>query len=172
MYQILIVSATGQQGRATIDALYRSSPSTHQCTIIALTRSASSSKAQSLQTTYPNLLLTSGDTSNPLPIFASHPQITSIFLLTPPPDDEAQALPIIITAPAPPSNVTQVIFSSVDRGGTASSCRTPTSVPHFAAKYAIELYLRQKLRSGTHCVVDTEADGCSWTRTTPACSGR
>ncbi|RBA10472.1 hypothetical protein FPRO05_05061 [Fusarium proliferatum] len=142
---ILIVGATGQQGKATIDALYKaldSSPGHEDTRILALTRSTESSKAQSLQAEYPVIILVKGDTQTPQPIFDQHPTISSIFVVTVPPNDEAQALPLIEAATSHPS-VDHIVFSSVDRGGDEVSWSQPTEIPHFAAKHRIELRLRE-----------------------------
>ncbi|KAF5579154.1 hypothetical protein FPANT_9727 [Fusarium pseudoanthophilum] len=142
---ILIVGATGQQGKATIDALYKTlgDSSGHEDTrILALTRSVGSPKAQSLQEKYPAITLVQGDTQRPELIFEQHPSISSIFVVTVPPNDEAQALPLIEVASSHAS-VDHVVFSSVDRGGDEASWSQPTDIPHFAAKHRIELRLRE-----------------------------
>lgn len=142
---ILIVGATGQQGKATIDALYKtlsSSPGHEDTRVLALTRSIESPKAQSLQAEYPAITLVQGDTQTPQPIFDQHPTISSIFVVTVPPNDEAQALPLIEAASSHPS-VDHIVFSSVDRGGDETSWSQPTEIPHFAAKHRIELRLRE-----------------------------
>lgn len=141
---ILIVGATGQQGKATIDALYQTkklSPA-HQFRILALTRSTASPKAKALKSTYPDIILVQGDTQTPEHIFNTYPSISSIFLVTVPPDDEAQALPLIQAAVSSPQ-FDHFVFSSVDRGGDTASWSQPTQVPHFSAKHRVELYLRQ-----------------------------
>lgn len=140
---ILVVGATGQQGKAVIDALQKSPSHQPPIQILALTRSASSPKSQALRASYPDIILVEGDTRNPEPIFAAHPNITSVFLVTVPPNDEEQALPFIEVALAPGTEVDHVVFSSVDRGGGVASWTVPTEVPHFAAKHRIELRLRQ-----------------------------
>ncbi|VUC26665.1 unnamed protein product [Clonostachys rosea] len=141
---ILIVGATGQQGKATIDALYQAKDSSpaHQFRILALTRSTASPKAQALKSTYPDIILVQGDTQTPEPIFKAYPSISSVFLVTVPPNDEAQALPLIQAAVSSPQ-FDHFVFSSVDRGGDSASWSRPTQVPHFAAKHRVELNLRQ-----------------------------
>ena len=147
---ILVVGATGQQGRATIDALFSSpsySPSSIE--VLALTRSATSPKSTALQAAYPDIILVEGDSRNPAPIFTGHPSISSVFVVTVPPNDEEQGLPLIEAAAAPESQVDHIVFSSVDRGGNEASWDTPTKVPHFAAKHRIEIRLRE-LCKGTN----------------------
>lgn len=140
---ILIIGATGQQGKATIDALYATAPHNPPLRILALTRSAASPKAQTLQTAHPDIVLVEGETSNPAPIFTAFPNIRSVFLVTVPPNDELQALPFIEAAVAPTTQVDHIVFTSVDRGGNEISWGQPTEIPHFAAKHRIELRLRQ-----------------------------
>ncbi|KAF6817337.1 NmrA-like family protein [Colletotrichum sojae] len=135
--KILIVGATGRTGSATISALL-SHPTPPA--ILALTRSPSSPKSQALLAAHPSVTLVQGDPTNPEPVFAAHRDIAAVYLVTVPPDDEAQALPLIaaaISAKAP-----HVVFSSVDRGGDEASWDNPTPVPHFAAKHRVELRLR------------------------------
>ncbi|KAF5608283.1 uncharacterized protein FSUBG_4819 [Fusarium subglutinans] len=130
---ILIVGATGQQGKATVDALYK--------TLGALL----AMKISALQTEYPSITLVQGDTQTPRSIFEQHPSISSVFIVTVPPNDEAQALPLIEVASSHAS-VDHIVFSSVDRGGDEVSWSQPTEVPHFAAKHRIELRLRESCK--------------------------
>ena len=142
---ILVVGATGQQGRATIDALSKTlakSPQHQNFRILALTRSISSPRSQTFQSEYPDITLVQGDTQAPQPIFEQYPSISSLFIVTVPPNDEAQAIPLIEAATASPQ-VDHIVFSSVDRGGDIASWSQPTEVPHFAAKHRIELRLRE-----------------------------
>ncbi|KAF5618661.1 hypothetical protein F52700_12181 [Fusarium sp. NRRL 52700] len=142
---VLIVGATGQQGKATIDALFKTlnkSAFQQDINILALTRSITSPRAQALKTEYPSITLVQGDTQTPQPIFEQHPSISSIFVVTVPPNDEAQALPLVEAASSHPS-VDHIVFSSVDRGGDEVSWSQPTEIPHFAAKHRIELRLRE-----------------------------
>lgn len=143
---ILITGATGQQGRATIHALYRTLENTQQLDetrILALTRSISSEKSRALRSKYPSLVLVQGDPQSPQQIFEDHPSISSVFVVTVPPNDEALGLPLIEAATAAESQVNHIVFTSVDRGGDTASWSQPTNVPHFAAKHRIELRLRQ-----------------------------
>ncbi|KAM0301518.1 hypothetical protein ACHAPM_005748 [Fusarium culmorum] len=142
---ILIVGATGQQGRATIIALFNTlkhSPQ-HNTRILALTRSVSSPKSLALHSQYPDIILVEGNTQTPKPIFEKFPSIASVFIVTVPPDDEAQAIPLIEEATSEASQVDHIVFSSVDRGGDEVSWSQPTEIPHFAAKYRIEHKLRE-----------------------------
>lgn len=140
---ILIVGATGQQGRSVIDTLTASAHCRPAPRILALTRTATSARSQALQVAYPDIVLVEGDTRNPRPIFATNPDISSVFLVTVPPNDEEQAFPFIEAAVASSTKVDHIVFSSVDRGGDLASWSRPTEVPHFAAKHRIELQLRR-----------------------------
>ncbi|ORY64492.1 uncharacterized protein BCR38DRAFT_435285 [Pseudomassariella vexata] len=145
----LIVGATGQQGSSVLSALskllslssFSSSPAPK---ILALTRSAKSAKAQTLTTKYPQLNITvvEGDVKDPTPIFEAHPGINSVFAYTKPPNEEPQAIPLIDAAAA--AGLSQIVFSSVERGGDKRSWDNPTDVPHFLQKHNIELHLKQK----------------------------
>ncbi|OBR10966.1 NmrA-like family protein [Colletotrichum higginsianum IMI 349063] len=138
--KILVVGATGRTGSATISAL-ASLP--RAPAILALTRSPSSPKAQSLLA-YPSVTLVQGAPTDPAPIFAAHGPISAVYLVTVPPADEAQAAALVDAAIA--HRVPHIVFSSVDRGGDEASWGNPTAVPHFAAKHHAELYLRDRTR--------------------------
>ncbi|KAI2463522.1 NAD(P)-binding protein [Annulohypoxylon bovei var. microspora] len=155
---ILVVGATGQQGGFVLEELANllsSLPSEAKPTvnILALTRSASSPKAQALPSRYPSLHLkvVEGDTRNPDPIFDAYPEIDTVFSYTTPPDEEPQANLLIDSAAAhirkdakhsSHAKKIHIVFSSVDRGGEPKSWDTPTDVPHFREKHNIELHLR------------------------------
>ncbi|KAH9908192.1 NAD(P)-binding protein [Xylariomycetidae sp. FL2044] len=163
--KILVVGATGKQGSAVLSQLAAqissasssssSSPSSSTPAppkILALTRSSASAKAQALLTSYPtlDLDLVEGNNKDPGPIFAAHPDITSVFSYTTPPaeDEEAQAT-ALIDAAAASDRCAHFVFSSVDRGGDARSWESPTDVPHFASKHRIELHLRSVCERST-----------------------
>lgn len=147
--QILIVGATGQQGSATIAALNDLSLPAHPPTILALTRSATSIKAQALLARFPDITLVEGDSRDPEPLLKMHPNIDSIFLVTVPPKEEEQSLDLITGAVA--HGVSHIVFSSVDRGGDSASWENPTNVPHFASKHRIELHLRDQSKNTKTC---------------------
>ncbi|KAK8134144.1 hypothetical protein PG984_006156 [Apiospora sp. TS-2023a] len=126
----LIVGATGQQGGAVLTA-------------ISKLLSESSSAAATTPPAPQDPRLNAGDTKDPAPIFAAHPGITSVFLYTTPPDEAAQALPLLDHVFSSDSNKVQhIVFSSVDRGGDAASWENPTEIAHFKSKHEIELRLR------------------------------
>ncbi|CAI6338678.1 unnamed protein product [Periconia digitata] len=137
---VLVVGATGKQGHATIAALEASARQTPPVRILALTRSSKSIQAQNLISEFPEIDIVEGNVSQPEPIFDAYPNITSIFLVTVPPNDEQQALPMINAAIS--RNIPHIVFGSVDRGGDTLSWTNETTVPHFAAKHRIELHLR------------------------------
>ncbi|KAI2783277.1 NAD(P)-binding protein [Daldinia loculata] len=145
---ILVVGATGQQGGSVLAELSRQLSTTPEAKVkvLALTRTASSPKAQALPSKYPSLDLSvvEGDAQHPEPIFKAHPDIDTVFSYTTPPDEEPQATHLIdaACAHATPEKPTHFVFSSVDRGGEPKSWDTPTDVPHFAQKHNVELHLR------------------------------
>jgi uncharacterized protein YbjT (DUF2867 family) len=154
---ILVVGATGQQGGAVLSELsYLASASPESLTnlkILALTRKASSPKAQSLVSRYGktlNLEVVEGDTRNPEPLFAAHKDIDAIFSYTTPPAEEAQALDLITAAAA--HGVEHFVFSSVDRGGDEKSWENPTDVPHFVSKHNSESFHFCSPTSHVECV--------------------
>ena len=112
---ILTVGATGQQGKATIDAIFKTYRQS-DVRIIALTRSITSPKSQALHSQYPDIILVEGNTQTPKPIFEQYPSIASVFIVTVPPDDEAQVITLIEEATSKTSQVDHIVFSSVDRG--------------------------------------------------------
>ncbi|KIW50729.1 hypothetical protein PV05_09517 [Exophiala xenobiotica] len=140
-YVLLIVGATGQQGQAVIAALHNFPAKRSPVRILALTRSVSSPKSKALQEKYPEITLVEGNMKSPGPLFQTTQNISAIFLVTVPGHEEAQAIPLIDAATTPDSKVQHIVFSSVDRGGDQASWTNPTTVPHFASKHRIELYL-------------------------------
>ncbi|KAG7285913.1 hypothetical protein NEMBOFW57_008209 [Staphylotrichum longicolle] len=116
---------------------------------------ATGQQALALKKKFSNITLVEGDTRAPGPVFDAHPDIQSIFLVTAPPEEESQALPLISIASKESSKVDHIVFSSVDRGGDDISWSSSTTVQHFAAKHRIELYLRD--------VCEKSANGIRWT---------
>ncbi|KAI1205042.1 NAD(P)-binding protein [Annulohypoxylon truncatum] len=145
---ILVVGATGQQGGFVLSelaTLLSSKPPSTDINVLALTRTASSPKAQALASKYPSLRLkvVEGDTRNPGPIFEAHPQIDAVFSYTTPPDEEPQAKFLVDAAAAQPRKI-HFVFSSVDRGGEPESWDSPTDIPHFREKHNVEVHLKAK----------------------------
>lgn len=143
LQKILITGATGQQGRATINALLSNS---WPGQILALSRNSKSARAKELALK-PGVTVIQGNPSSPGPLFAAHPDINSIFLVTAfaygrVNKEEMQAVPMIDAALK--AGVKHLIFASVDRGGDTRSDENPTLVPHFSSKHRIEALLREK----------------------------
>ncbi|KAI1097818.1 NAD(P)-binding protein [Jackrogersella minutella] len=159
---ILVIGATGQQGGFVLAELSNllSNPTptetkaTPKVKVLALTRSASSPKAQALPSKHPSLDLAvvEGDTRTPGPIFAAHPDIDAVFSYTTPPDEEPQATHLVDAAAAHvrehPGQRIHFVFSSVDRGGEPESWDAPTDIPHFAQKHNVEVHLRVAADAG------------------------
>ena len=140
--KLLITGATGKQGGFAIKALRdRNAP----FDILALTRNAQSSGAKALSA-QSNVTVVEGDSMNPAPIFEAHKPIYGVFCMTTfakEGDEERQARPLIDEAIK--NNVEHFVFTSVDRGGPATSETTPTDIPHFASKHRIEKYLKEQI---------------------------
>lgn len=140
--KLLVVGATGKQGGAVIDALLaRSAP----FEILALTRNASSAKAQSLASK-PNVKIVEGDENSAAAIFDAHKPIYGVFLVTMVAKgdaEEKQAKPFIDEAIK--NGVEHFVFTSVERGGPIKSDTDPTNIPHFITKHNIEVYLKEQI---------------------------
>jgi len=143
---ILVTGATGKQGGAVIDALLESKG---QFQILALTRNASSAKAQSLASR-PNITVVVGNPAKPAPIFDAHKSIYGVFSVTmvggKEGQEEAQAYQLIDESVK--NGVEHFVFTSVDRGGPGRSEQNITNIPHFASKHRIEEYLKEKTKDG------------------------
>jgi uncharacterized protein YbjT (DUF2867 family) len=157
--RILVTGATGKQGGSLINSLL-SSPSATSLNIFAVTRNASSPASLALAAR--KITLIEGDiATSSASIFSKVNDVTkgqpldAAFLVTvptppkpfgpKPPSEEEQALPFIDAAAA--SGVKHLVFTSVDRG--VNSDTDPTVIPHFAAKYRIEEYLKKKSKDST-----------------------
>ncbi|KAI1760484.1 NAD(P)-binding protein [Hypoxylon sp. FL1150] len=151
---ILVIGATGKQGGSVLTELAHLLPTLSpqpRIKVLALTRAASSPKAQALPRQHPTLDLevVEGDSRDPAPLFAAHPDITAVFSYTTPPDEEPQAAALVDAAAAharsrgPGQEKLHFVFSSVDRGGEEKSWGDPTDVEHFLQKHNVELRLRK-----------------------------
>ena len=142
---ILVTGATGKQGGAVVNALLDSN-----FEILALTRNAASQSAQKLAQKSPKIKLVTGNLdaldevfnaaqkATKLPIWGvfsvqvaigdGHTTIT----------EERQGKALIDASLK--YGVKRFVYSSVDRGGAASES-SPTTVPHFKSKHAIEQHL-------------------------------
>lgn len=149
---ILVTTATGKQGSAAIRALLKlpNPPST----ILALTRSASSSGAQKLASTSPSIKLVEGNQGNVPAIFEAAKKIVDqpiwgVYSIQLPQgmdvaNEEAEGKSLIDESLS--HGVKHFVYSSVDRGGTEKSWSNPTNIPHFRTKHNIELHLREKAK--------------------------
>jgi len=147
LQNILVVGATGKQGRAVVNALLKNPNNAPH--ILALTRNPDSANAQSLLSAFKDgqVELVKGDTGEPKAIFEGRPKdsIDGIFIVTVMQQklsEEQQAIPLIDTAVD--HGVKHIVFTSVERGGNEKSWTNPTTVPHFKAKHNVEIYLRDK----------------------------
>lgn len=139
---VLVTGATGKQGGAVLKSLLAANTPTPQFSIIALTRSLTSAKAQSLAS-LPNVTTLQGDLNDCAAIFA---QLTTplwgVFSVQTPekPAVEEQQGKDLVDA-AVKANVSFFVYSSVDRGGDGVSENEPTIIPHFISKHNIEKHL-------------------------------
>ncbi|KAI5459110.1 hypothetical protein BGZ63DRAFT_390302 [Mariannaea sp. PMI_226] len=140
---ILIIGATGQQGRAVISALI-AQPESSELRIVAVTRNPSSQSAQALAS-LPNVRVIAGELSNPESIFEAvgDEKISGVFLVQVNSDAEESCGKAFIDV-AVLHGVSHIVYSSGDRGGPVKSDINPTSVKNFAAKYAIERHLKTR----------------------------
>lgn len=167
--KLLITGATGKQGGAVVDALL-SSGTPFQ--ILALTRNASSSRAQSLASK-PNITIVEGDPSSPAAIFEAHKPIYGVFCVTVPGKagvEEAQAKPLIDESVK--NGVDHFVFTSVDRGGPGRSEKNPTKIDHFATKHRIEEYLKEKSGNGSKMAFTIIRPVCFMDNVTPDFGGK
>jgi uncharacterized protein YbjT (DUF2867 family) len=149
---LLITSATGKQGTATIAALLKSRANFE---ILALTRNAQSASAQKLLAKSPSIKLITGHLDNVEDIFqkakeATKAPIWGIFSVqvaigdgASPESEEKQGKALIDASIE--HGVKHFVYSSVDRGGDNTDA---TSVPHFASKHRVEQYLFEKTANG------------------------
>ncbi|KAJ5197998.1 uncharacterized protein N7498_007115 [Penicillium cinerascens] len=155
---VLVTGATGNQGGSVVAALLAAEANFE---ILAVTRDATSSKAQKLLRQSPKIKVVQGNLDNPEIIFTNAHKITSepiwgvysVQVLVSGSNQEAeekQGKDLVDAALK--NNVKHFVYSSVDRGGDVSF-DSPTPVPHFVSKYHIEHHLVEKAK-------DTEM---SWT---------
>jgi uncharacterized protein YbjT (DUF2867 family) len=141
--RILCVGATGKQGGALISALTRSPPSP-PFDLVALTRNATSSRAQSLAQK-PHVTVVQGDLDDCEAIFKASPEpfhgVFSVQVPLRPKVEEQQGKSLIDAAAR--HGVKHFVYASVERGGPKVSDHTPTEVKHFASKFNIENHLKQ-----------------------------
>ena len=149
---ILVTGATGAQGGAVVRALLKAADPP---TILALTRSPTSPKAQSLASSSPSIKLVQGDLDAIPAIFTAAKKlidypIRAVFSVQAAQglggnkDEVAQGKGLIDESLA--DGVKHFVYSSVDRGGEEKSWDNSTNIPHFRTKHEIELHLREKTK--------------------------
>ncbi|RAH44997.1 NAD(P)-binding protein [Aspergillus brunneoviolaceus CBS 621.78] len=150
---LLITGATGNQGSAVINALLAQELDVE---ILAVTRNPHSSAARRLTQKSPKIKLIQGDLDHPAQIFenakkAATLPISGVFSVQNPfaagqsvQKEEHQGKALIDAALA--HQIPHFVYSSVDRGGDASS-DNPTSIPHFISKHRIEQHLFTRTRA-------------------------
>jgi uncharacterized protein YbjT (DUF2867 family) len=149
---LVITSATGKQGTATIAALLKSRANFE---ILALTRNAQSASAQKLLAKSPSIKLLTGHLDNVEDVFqkakeATKAPIWGVFSVqvaigdgASPESEEKQGKALIDASIK--HGVKHFVYSSVDRGGDNTDA---TSVPHFASKHRVEQHLFEKTANG------------------------
>ncbi|KAH8799770.1 nucleoside-diphosphate-sugar epimerase family protein [Xylogone sp. PMI_703] len=151
MKAVLITGATGKQGGAVVKSLL-SRNATFE--ILAVTRNAQSSSAQSLLKKSPKIKLVEGNLDNPALIFQNAKKATSVPIwgvfsvqaaIGGDGHEEPQGKALIDASIK--AGVKHFVYTSVDRGGE-KSINTPTNVPHFITKHNIEHHLIEKTKNG------------------------
>ncbi|KAH7248244.1 hypothetical protein MRS44_018373 [Fusarium solani] len=139
---VLVMGATGKQGGAVIDNIL-ASPSTSPFNIVAVTRDATSRKAQKLAA-HPNVSVIEGDLANLDNIFNKAGSVWGVYSVQINSDAEEQQGKAMVDA-AVMHGAQHFVYSSGDRGGPERSPHNPTYVKNFAAKHAIEKHLKQRV---------------------------
>lgn len=152
---ILVTGATGKQGGSVVDALIENYPGQYE--ILAVTRDTSSNSAKKLSSKT-GVKVVQGDMNDVPSLFAEAKKTASSGSLygvysvqlsqgkgvT---HDGEIAQGIGMVDEAVKNNVKHFVYSSVDRGGDSKSWDTPTPIPHFSSKHAIEHHLRDNAGS-------------------------
>jgi uncharacterized protein YbjT (DUF2867 family) len=145
---IFVTGATGKQGGAVVNALLRSKAPFE---ILALTRNAQSSSAQSLAKKSPSIKIITGNLDSIDEAFKKAKEATKlpiwgVFSVQLPmgggqnaESEERQGKALIDASLA--NGVERFVYSSVDRGGEKKSDIDPTNIPHFISKHNIEQHL-------------------------------
>lgn len=140
--KILITGATGKQGGALLNALLTSPSHPTPFHLVALTRNANSSRAQSLRQ-HANVSVIQGDFDDITPVFAKSAEpFYGVFSVQTPMNpvlEEKQGKAIIDAAVA--HGVKHFVYTSAERGGPERSDRDSTPVKHFISKFNIEKHL-------------------------------
>jgi len=146
---LLVLGATGKQGKKLVDTLLASS-SKESFTILALTRNPDSPSAKALAAKSDTIKLVKGNLDDVPAVFKAALETTNgspiwgVFSVQQAVQDGAtqeretkQGKDMVDGAIA--NNVKVFVYSSVERRG-----EDPTYVPHFISKHDIELYLKEK----------------------------
>ena len=156
---ILITNATGNQGSAVLKALVAHpsfDPQTYS--ILAVTRNAQSSTAQSLASQSPAVKIVEGNLDDVPALFKSALEATkgtpiwgvysvqiSMGKGVTHEGEIRQGKELVNESVK--NNVQHFVYSSVDRGGDERSWNNATPILHFQSKHDIELHLRDKAGS-------------------------
>ena len=146
---IIVTGATGKQGSATIAGLL-ALPNSSDFSILAVTRNPSSEPAQALKKRYPPIKLIGGNLDNPNALFTTAAvPVWGVFSVqiffargASIESEERQGKALVDSALE--YDVKMFVYTSVDRGGPASSDTISTGVPHFESKARIEKHLKAK----------------------------
>ncbi|KAI9038855.1 nucleoside-diphosphate-sugar epimerase family protein [Aspergillus affinis] len=150
MKAIIVTGATGKQGRALIRNLI-SKETPYE--ILAITRDPSSASAERLAKLSPKIRLVEANLDNPVDVFenartASDNPLWGFFnvqvAIGNTTSEETQGKALIDEAIR--QNIKFLVYSSVDRGGDATSYDNATNIPHFIKKYNIEHHLVEKTK--------------------------
>lgn len=144
---LLITGATGKQGRALIDTLLSTSPTSFN--ILALTRKANSPSALSLAKRSSSIKIIEGNLSDSRAIFTSAKMLTNdpiwgVFGVTTSMGSLEEEQGIALVDAALEAGVQRFVFTSVERGGEQA-----TNVPHFITKHNIEQHLKRVSEGGS-----------------------
>lgn len=138
---VLVIGATGKQGGAVIENIL-ASPQANFFNIVAVTRDATSRKAQKIAA-HPNVSVIEGDLANVDDIFNKAGPVWGIYSVQINSDVEEQQGKAVADA-AVMHGAQHFVYSSGDRGGPERSPNNPTYVKNFASKHAIEKHLQQR----------------------------
>ncbi|KAK4691940.1 hypothetical protein P7C71_g5170, partial [Lecanoromycetidae sp. Uapishka_2] len=157
---ILVLGATGKQGKKVIETLL-SSEHKDAFTILALTRNPESPSAKALTAKSSTIKIIKGNLNDVPAILKAALEATGdtpiwgVFSVQQAIQDGAtqetetkQGKDMVDGAVA--HDVKVFVYTSVDRGGDKSDTN-PTYVPHFISKHNIELHLREKAKESGMC---------------------
>lgn len=142
--RLLVVGATGKQGGALISALLAKPSQPFE--IYALTRKSTSNSAQKLAK-HSNIRIIEGNLDNIDAVLRQiQKPLWGVFAVTMigsgATKETAQGKALVNAAVE--AQVSHIVFTATERGGQEKSEGTPTTVPHFASKYAVEKDIKAK----------------------------